>query len=276
VRDHKQETTGEISHEGHACWHVINESTARKRRLVLKAHVRSGKAVWERAPAGSPCRTEIEIELELPRGFNQDYSEKFIPTAEGEEAIITTCQGYAQTLLSGFVISHATRPAPPPAAPTHAPAVRVFVSYSHHDAARKDSILEYLSGLEREEFEFWYDRDIMAGEIWNETIEEEIDRADIALVLVSQAFLNSQYCMSEVERFLTRRRNEGLIIFPIILSPCDWKSHPWLRTTQFEPSGGGSIEKDYTQPGRLYELYLLVLQQLREHGTLIRERRTGA
>lgn len=147
--------------------------------------------------------------------------------------------------------------------------VRVFVSYSHQDSKYldSDSLLGYLSGLEREQFEFWHDRRIKAGDLWDDTIRTEIERADVALVLVSQAFLNSRYCMDkEVELFLQRRRDSGLKIFPVILSPCDWESHDWLTTTQFEPREGKSIVRHFKNKGSRDELFLRIFQRLREMG----------
>ena len=43
--------------------------------------------------------------------------------------------------------------------------------------------------------------------------------SDIALVLVSQTFVNSNYCQKvEVQSFLRQRRSSGMAIFPIIMT----------------------------------------------------------
>jgi hypothetical protein len=104
--------------------------------------------------------------------------------------------------------------------------IRVFVSYSHQDAkyVAPDSLLGFLSSLEQDSFEFWHDKNIQTGEIWDNTIKEYIEQADIALVLVSQAFINSPYCLNvEIKRLLEKRKESGLVIFPVILSSCDWE-----------------------------------------------------
>jgi hypothetical protein len=174
--------------------------------------------------------------------------------------------------------------APSPAAPAAAGAVgveagetiRVFVSYSHADAAYideadKNSLLGYLKGLERERFRFWHDERIGTGEQWNDRIREEIDVADVALVLVSQAFLNSPYCVGEeVARFLQAVRDRHLTVYPIVLSACDWKSHAWLAATQFQPGQGRTVESDYAEPGKRKQLYLEILEELRVMGQRIR------
>lgn len=284
VRNHDKRISGYVECEGHACWHVVNESTARKLRTTLRARVRSRKAVWARgAVADARPPDEIEVEVEVPRDSCQDYSERFFVTEEGEEAVITNCQNHTQTLTSGFFIQRAApcpsaRPSPPAtvSGPDSNPTLRVFVSYSHEDAAylERGSLLPFLSGLKDEGFEFWDDRSILAGESWEDRIKEEIASADIALILVSQAFIVSPYCMNEeVSRFLARRAEGGLEIFPVILSSCDWKTKDWLQKTQFEPRGGQTIEGDYDAPGKRKEIYLRILEQLRALGAKIRARR---
>ncbi len=114
--------------------------------------------------------------------------------------------------------------------------IRVFVSYAHQDRKylANDSLPGYLKGLEQEGFEFWHDQNILAGELWSEEIQKQMASADIALVLVSQAFLHSQYCQErEAASFITERKKRGLIIVPIILSACSWEGYDWLRSTQF-------------------------------------------
>jgi len=154
-------------------------------------------------------------------------------------------------------------------------AVSVFISYSHQDAKylQSNSLLGFISGLAREHFNFWYDERIETGDLWDDRICEEINRADIALILVSQAFLNSRYCQDkEVVRFVEGRRQSGLKTYPIILSPCDWNSYPWLAATQFQPRIG-TIETSFRDGGKRKALYLKILEELRELGNSIRAKR---
>ena len=169
---------------------------------------------------------------------------------------------------------HLAKPLTPPARP-----VRVFVSYSHQDKKylEKDSLLGYISGsLEAEGFKFWYDKRIKAGGLWDEKIRKEIKRADIALLLVSQAFLNSPFCNNvEVRQFLEKRSKAGLIIYPVILSPCYWEGHEWLAQTQVIPRDGKSISRHYTTIGKRYELFREILLELQEHGQDIKAERNS-
>jgi TIR domain len=174
---------------------------------------------------------------------------------------------FSQTLLSPIEQSKERLVAEPLNASTAArKPVSVMVSYSHADKAyvneSRGSLLSYLRALERESVTFWCDRRLRAGDVWDNEIEMQLQRADIALVLVSQAFLNSSYCDKEAKAFIERRRTNGLRIVPIILSPCDWRNQPWLAETQVLPVDGRNIEQHYSLPGKRKALYLSILHEL--------------
>ena len=117
---------------------------------------------------------------------------------------------------------------------------KIFVSYSHRDKTyiRENSLLGFLRGLENDGAEFWWDQRMTAGDTWDDEIRGQLLKADIALVLVSQWFLDSQYIRNvEVRAFLHRMREEALLIFPVILSACDWKRYGWLSRLQHLPDG---------------------------------------
>jgi hypothetical protein len=149
-------------------------------------------------------------------------------------------------------------------------AVKVFVSYSHQDAEylKDDSLLGFLKGLGKDGVEFWDDRRIRPGELWDEVIKANLQEARIALVLVSQFFLDSAYCQNvEIEHCLARKTH----LFPIILSPCDWRRHDWLSNRQFLPGGDQTVEEHYTEPGRRKRLFLEIRERLRERVELVRK-----
>lgn len=148
-----------------------------------------------------------------------------------------------------------------------APLVRIFVSYSHKDAEylADDSLLGFLRGLEQDEgVEIWTDERIGTGSLWDDEIRERIASSHIALVLVSQAFLDSAYCRQvELRSFLERQRQDGLVIFPVVLSPAEWERHDWLSSRQCLPGGQETIEEHYSEPGRRKRLFLRIRKDLR-------------
>jgi hypothetical protein len=69
-----------------------------------------------------------------------------------------------------------------------------------------------------------------------------MDRADIAVLLVSVDFLNSDFIREfEVPRLLERHKKGQTRIFPIIVSHCAWVTVGWLQSLQCRPEGGNPL-----------------------------------
>ena len=154
--------------------------------------------------------------------------------------------------------------------------VNVFVSYSHQDknyVTNPDSLLHFLLPLRQFGIRFWWDKLLDAGDIWSDEIEGKLNEANIALLLVSHYFLTSSYIRNtEIKSFVTRRKEQGMIIFPVILSPCDWKAEEWLKQTQFEPRNGENIEEHYADPGRKKALFLKIYKTIQKIGSRVLQR----
>ncbi len=97
----------------------------------------------------------------------------------------------------------------------------VFISYSHADASLLRHLLPYLKALEREEVaEIWVDTGIMPGGSWRSEIEAALDAASVAVLLISQSFLVSQFIYAEeLPRILRRQQERQLEVLPVFLSP---------------------------------------------------------
>ena len=116
----------------------------------------------------------------------------------------------------------------------------VFISYSHTDEEWKDRLVTHLGVLQQEGLlGLWDDRRIEAGEDWKPEIEQAMQAASVAVLLVSANFLTSQFILSdEVPRLLQRRSEQGVRIFPVIVKPCAWKQVSWLSRLQLRPKDG--------------------------------------
>ena len=152
--------------------------------------------------------------------------------------------------------------------------IKIFVSYSHEDRRylAKDSLLGRLKGLEAEGVEFWCDKDIRTGEKWDEEIKAKIEETHIALVLVSEPFLDSNYVKNvEMISFLKRCETKGLVIFPILLAPCAWKDHEWLKNLQHLPREGKTVVDLYQNRAKREKLFYDIRQDLKEKIKYIRQ-----
>lgn len=102
--------------------------------------------------------------------------------------------------------------------------INVFISYSHKDEVFRADLEEHLSMLRRRGvISVWNDREIRAGDDWKGKIDENIDKADIVLFLISPSFLASDYCYDiEVEKAIENKESGKCQIISIIIRPCDW------------------------------------------------------
>lgn len=139
------------------------------------------------------------------------------------EQATQTSQFTPPPMTSSSKPTSSTAPEPP------AEPLEVFVSYSRDDEELKNKLCKQLSGLKRQnKIKLWQDRDIEAGEEWNEEIEAWLESADIFLLLISASFIDSDFCYSkEMKRAMERHEAENAKVIPIIIKPCDWKETPF-------------------------------------------------
>lgn len=102
---------------------------------------------------------------------------------------------------------------------------RVFYSYSHKDVELRDRLATYLAPLRQyKKILEWHDRKIEPGANWESEISSQLDSAHLILLLVSENFLDSDYCFGvEVERALARLKRGEVRVVPILLKPCMWQ-----------------------------------------------------
>ncbi|WP_376987275.1 toll/interleukin-1 receptor domain-containing protein [Bosea sp. R86505] len=105
----------------------------------------------------------------------------------------------------------------------------VFFSYSHKDEELRDRLEVALATLKRQGLiDTWHDRMLRAGDEFDPGIREELERADIILLLVSPDFIASNYCYDiEMARALERHGAGEARVIPVILRACDWHPTPF-------------------------------------------------
>ncbi|MEH2162178.1 MAG: SUMF1/EgtB/PvdO family nonheme iron enzyme [Nostoc sp.] len=109
--------------------------------------------------------------------------------------------------------------------------LKVFCSYSHNDEPLKDELAKHLTMLERQGvISTWHDRKIPPGREWDQQINENLNTADIILLLVSSDFIYSKYCWDvEVTKAIERHEVGEACVIPIILRNVSWQSAPFAK-----------------------------------------------
>lgn len=124
----------------------------------------------------------------------------------------------------------------------HGHALRVFISYSHHDEQHRQKLERTLVLLKRSGLvETWSDRCLAPGEEWDSKIDSELNAADVIIFLVSLEFLASSYCFEvEVSSALKRHAAGAATVVPIIVRPVPLK-HTEFSHIQAVPRDGKAI-----------------------------------
>lgn len=139
--------------------------------------------------------------------------------------------------------------------------MKVFISYSHHDTGVLDRLHVHLATMRKDGLiDTWYDREILAGDVLDNEISDELETSDVIVLLVSPDFLASDYCVDrEMVRALELHESEKARVVPIIIEPCDWKSIEVLRRLKALPRDGKPIS-DWTNANTAF---LDIVQELR-------------
>ena len=109
--------------------------------------------------------------------------------------------------------------------------INLFYSYSHKDEALRDELENHLKLLQRQHvIDTWHDRKIMSGTEWGKAIDENLEAADIILLLISADFLASDYCWDiEIQRAMQRHEEKSAVVIPVLLRPCDTGNTDFMK-----------------------------------------------
>ena len=97
---------------------------------------------------------------------------------------------------------------------------QVFISYAHADAAWKDAFVTMLGpAIERGNISLWSDGSIPVGEDWSRQIDDALNSAAAGLLLVTPAFLDSDFVKTvELPRLLNLAKTSGVGIWWVPVS----------------------------------------------------------
>lgn len=120
--------------------------------------------------------------------------------------------------------------------------VRVFVSYAREDAELRTELNLHLASLRNDRsIVVWNDVEILPGENWDTTIRQQLEGADVIVMLVSAHFLASDYCQGvEVRRALQKHDAGSVRVVPVLVRATDWQRSP-LGRLQALPSNARAV-----------------------------------
>jgi hypothetical protein len=132
--------------------------------------------------------------------------------------------------------------------------IRVFCSYAHEDVGHLRKLVDvYLKPLRREQLiSHWDDRQIVAGQDWQEKIDRRLEDSDLVLLLISNDFVASDYTTGvELKRAMERRQSGSARVIPILLEPVSTGGLQAFASLQMLPALDRPISK-YERPNEAY------------------------
>ena len=226
----------EIREEGLGSMEIrCTESSSRERQIQLSACREIGKV-------------SVELDPPPPRGARVEITFKLGPegllTLEGKDS--TGASDVRPTFLTASVLSqrslaaardrnNSIRIAPqgqglsslarlrPELPKEPGPRNQVFVSYAHADIRWLERLQRHLRQLIRTDtISLWDDTKIKPGDFWRKEIQKALERARVAVLLVSTDFINSDFIVEhELPQLLkAAKERSDLRILWLCLRPC--------------------------------------------------------
>ena len=121
---------------------------------------------------------------------------------------------------------------------------KVFISYSHADEEWLERLKRHLKPLVRDGLDCWDDTYIRPGADWKQEIRAALDRAQVAVLLISADFFASDFIdEDELPPLLAAAQAEGVRILPVILSASRLALHQSLARFQAANSPDRPLNK---------------------------------
>jgi hypothetical protein len=176
--------------------------------------------------------------------------------------------------------------------------IRIFISYAHANAIwlektvldqrgnthrnPRDLLTYWRNGLQLDwDVEFWYDRDendgLRGGDVWEKRIFEEIDHAEVGVLLITQEFVQSGFIRrKELPRMLARAARGEMDIVPVLVEPAEWEELD-LASLQLTPGHPTPLLQSLSEHEQHFKTAMLeVLRSLKTHVRRAHERRKAA
>jgi hypothetical protein len=115
--------------------------------------------------------------------------------------------------------------------------INLFFAYAQKDERFASELEKHLFALRHQRMiSMWSARQVVAGSVREEAVQQYLLAADIILVLLSADFLASDYAYSQEMMQALRRHHIGeAIVIPIILRSCSWENTPFAKLQALPP-----------------------------------------
>jgi tetratricopeptide (TPR) repeat protein len=109
--------------------------------------------------------------------------------------------------------------------------LKLFCSYARDDEGYVKELRTSLITLERQRLiEWWHDREIVPGSEWEEAIAQNLETADVIILLVSRDSMASNYVYEqEIRRAIERHDRSQALVIPVIVRPSLWKEESFAK-----------------------------------------------
>jgi hypothetical protein len=139
---------------------------------------------------------------------------------------------------------------------------KVFISYSHEDQHWLEQLKKWLKPIEQNGLlDFWDDSEIAPGADWRQEIGQALASAKLAILLVSQNFLSSDFIPSEeLAPLLESAESEGVSILWIAVSDSTYEETPLAR---FQAVNNPKMPLDTFEGGKLNQQLKKIYQKIK-------------
>jgi putative peptidoglycan binding protein/TIR domain-containing protein len=129
---------------------------------------------------------------------------------------------------------------------------KVFISYSHADAKWMKRLQIFLAPLEKQRIiEAWVDTRIQPGQEWKVEIKKSLEAAAVAVLLLSQDFIASDFIVAnELPPLLAAAKQRRTVILLVLISPCSWEALSKYQTVH--PPSKTMVEMNRAQREKVW------------------------
>lgn len=102
---------------------------------------------------------------------------------------------------------------------------KIFLSYSHADVRYMKRLELFLKPLENKGIvDVWVDTRIEPGQEWRMEIKKALEAATVAVLLLSQDFIASDFIRTnELPPLLSAAKKRRTVLLMVLISPCTWE-----------------------------------------------------